>query len=145
MGEIALKEGAQTPKKKKGMPGFLKFLIIFISVIIGLALLLVAAAFICFYDGKHKDIPVKEQYETSEVFNELMVDSLDDAKANKKIAFALAEDQLNQIIYNAFKDNEEAKEYLKNFYVEVTDDSKFDFVAEVQAINFVKTRLSVQN
>ena len=142
MGEIALKEGAQTPKKKKGMPGFLKFLIIFISVIIGLALILVVTAFICFYDNGHKDVPVKADYETSEVFNELMVDSLDNAKANKKITFALAEDQLNQIIYNAFKDNEEAKEYLKNFYVEVND-GKFDFVAEAQALNFVKTRLTI--
>ena len=142
MGEIVLKDGAQTPKKKRGMPGFLKFLIIFISVIIGLALILVVTAFICFYDNGHKDIPVKADYETSEVFNEVMVDSLDNAKANKKITFALAEDQLNQIIYNAFKDKEEAKEYLKNFYVEVND-GKFDFVAEVSALNFVKTRLTI--
>ena len=142
MGEVVLKEGAQTPKKKRGMPGFFKFLIIFISVILGLAIILVVVAFICFYDGGHKDIPVKENYETSEVFNEVMVDSLDNAKTNKKITFALAEGQLNQIIYNAFKDKPEAKEYLKNFYVEVND-GKFDFVAEVQAINFVKTRLTI--
>ena len=142
MAELVLKEGAQTPKQKRGMPGFLKFLIIFISVIIGLALILVVTAFICFYDNGHKDVPVKAEYETSEVFNELMVDSLDHAKSNKKITFALAEDQLNQIIYNAFKDKEEAKEYLKNFYVEVND-GKFDFVAEAQALNFVKTRLTI--
>ena len=142
MAELVLKEGAQTPKQKRGMPGFLKFLIIFISVIIGLALVLVVTAFICFYDNGHKDVPVKAEYETSEVFNELMVDSLDHAKSNKKITFALAEDQLNQIIYNAFKDKEEAKEYLKNFYVEVND-GKFDFVAEAQALNFVKTRLTI--
>ena len=142
MGEIALKDGAQTPKKKKGMPGFLKFLIIFISVILGLAIILVVVAFICFFDNGHKNVPIKEQYETSEVFNELMVDSLDNTVTTKKITFALAEDQLNQIIYNAFKDNEDAKEYLKNFYVEVND-GKFDFVAEVQAINFVKTRLTI--
>ena len=142
MAELVLKEGAQTPKQKRGMPGFLKFLIIFISVIIGLALILVVTAFICFYDNGHKDAPVKAEYETSEVFNELMVDSLDHAKSNKKITFALAEDQLNQIIYNAFKDKEEAKEYLKNFYVEVND-GKFDFVAEAQALNFVKTRLTI--
>ena len=77
MGEITLKEGVQTPKKKKGMPGFFKFLIIFICVILGLAVILVVTAFICFYDNSHKDVTVKEQYETSEVFNEVMVDSLD--------------------------------------------------------------------
>ena len=142
MGEVILKEGAQTPKKKKGMPGFFKFLIIFISVILGLAIILVAAAFICFYDNGHKDVEVKADYETSEVFNEIMVDSLDNAKSNKKITFALAESHMNQIIYNAFKDKPEAKEYLKNFYVEVND-GKFDFVAEVSALNFVKTRLTI--
>ena len=142
MGEVVLKEGAQTPKQKRGMPGFLKFLIIFISVILGLAIILVVVAFICFYDNGHKDVPVKESYETSEVFNEVMVDSLDSAKTNKKITFSLAEGHLNQIIYNAFKDKPEAKEYLKNFYVEAND-GKFDFVAEVSAINFVKTRLTI--
>lgn len=142
MGEIVLKEGTQTPKKKKGMPGFFKFLIIFISVIVGLALIIVLVAFICFYDNSHKDVPVKADYETSEVFNEVMVDSLDNAKTNHKIEFALAESQLNQIIYNAFKDKEEARQYLKNFYVEVNDGT-FDFVLEVQAINFVKTKLTL--
>ena len=142
MGEIVLKEGTQTPKKKKGMPGFFKFLIIFISVIVGLALILVLVAFICFYDNSHKDVPVKADYETSDVFNEVMVDSLDNAKTNHKIEFALAESQLNQIIYNAFKDKEEARQYLKNFYVEVNDGT-FDFALEVQAINFVKTKLTL--
>ena len=143
MGEIALKEGAQTPKqKKKGMPGFFKFLIIFVSVIIGLALIIVVAAFICFYDKSHKEIEVKENYPTERVFNELMVDSLDNASTTKKMSFALTESQLNQIIYNAFKDQEEAQEYIKNFYVEVND-GKFDFVLEVQAVNFIKTRLVI--
>lgn len=143
MGEIALKEGAQTPtQKKKRMPGFLKFLIIFISVIVGLALLLVLAAFICFYDNSHKDVEVKAEYETSEVFNEVMVDSLDNTTVTKKMSFALAESHLNQIIYNAFKDKAEVNEYLKNFYVEA-EDGNFNFFLEAQAINFVKTKVTL--
>ena len=140
MGEIVLKEGTQTPKKKKGMPGFFKFLIIFICVIVGLAVLLVAVAFICFYDNSHKEVPVKADYETSEVFNEVMVDSLDRTKADKEINFKLVEGQLNQIIYNAFKDKPEVTEYIKNFYVEANDGT-FNFNIEASALNFVKSKL----
>ena len=140
MGEIVLKEGTQTPKKKKGMPGFFKFLIIFVCVIVGLALVLVAVAFICFYDNSHKEVPVKADYETSEVFNEVMVDSLDNTKAKKEMTFALVEDQINQIIYNALKDKPEVTEYIKNFYVEA-DNGAFNFTIEASALNFVKTKL----
>ena len=141
MGEISIKNGAvsQKPKKKK-MPGFLKFLITLVCIILGLALVIVAATYICFYDAGHKEIENKENYTTEAVFNEIMVDSLDNTVSNEKITFALTESHLNQVIYSAFEGSDEIKQYLNNFYVEAND-GKFDFVIEANAYSIFKSRL----
>ena len=140
MSEFVVKDGATPNKKKKRLPGFIRFLIGFFITIIVIAGLLVGAVFICFFDGSHKQTNVKEEYTNQEVFNEILVDSLDNTKTSQKINVAITEDQLNQVLYNAYKDNNELKGVIKNFFVEA-DNGKYNFIMEVDAMGYFKTRL----
>lgn len=125
---------------KKRMPGILRFLIGFLVTILIIVVLLVSALYICFFDNGHKNVNVRGDYDNAEVFNEVLVDSLDDTKTTKKMRIAITEDQINQLLYNAFKDKTEINEYVKNIYVEAKD-GQYDFVFEANAKNIFLTRM----
>lgn len=139
MSEIVVKEGS-TPKRKKRLPGFVRFLIGFVITILVIVALVVGAVFICFYDNNHKLTNVKDGYENQEVFNEIVVDSLDNTKTSQKINIAITEDQINQLLYNAYSNNTDLNGVIKNFYVEA-DNGTYNFVMEVDAMGYFRTRL----
>ena len=125
---------------RRRLPGILRFLIGFVITIVVIAVLLVAAVYICFFDNGHKSVNVKADYPNAEVFNEVLVDSLDDSVTTKKMKIAITEDQINQLLYNAFKDKTEINEYVKNIYVEANN-GQYDFVFEANAKNIFLTRM----
>ena len=139
MSEIIVKEG-QTPKKKKGLPGIVKFFIGFFITIFVIAGLLVAAVFICFFDNSHQNVEVKANYSNEAVINEVIVDSLDETVSTKKMKLALTENQLNQVLFNAYSSNDTVNQYVKNFYV-AADNGKYNFNVELDAKGFFKTKL----
>ena len=128
MAEIVIKNGG-TPKQKKRLPGIVRFLIGFIITILIIVALLVAALYICFFDNSHKATNVKADYPNEEVFNEVLVDSLDNTISTKQMQIAINQDQLTQVLYNAFNNEPQVTQFVKNIYVEA-DNAKYDFVGE---------------
>ena len=127
----------------KGAKGPIKLIIILVSVILGIPILLIGLVFILFYDSSHKVINVRSDYPMSEVFNDMMVDSLDNTVTNKEINIRLTQDALNQLLYNAVQDNAGvASNVIRGFYVEITD-TNYNFIFEADALGFFKTKLTL--
>ena len=141
MAEIVIKNGG-TPKQKKRLPGIVRFLIGFIITILIIVALLVAALYICFFDNSHKATNVKADYPNEEVFNEVLVDSLDNTISTKQMQIAINQDQLTQVLYNAFNDKPQVTQFVKNIYVEA-DNAKYDFVIEANAYSVFSSRLTL--
>ena len=143
-GEITISDNTSNRRKKKGLPGFVKFLIALLIIILVIPLILAIVAFILFFDAGHKDVEVSEDFPTEEVFRRVVVDSLDETPTTKLMSLAVTEDNLNQLLYNAMEGQPELKDVVKNFYVEAND-GKYDFTIEVNAANFFKTRAILQS
>lgn len=140
MAEITLKNSQPIPKKpKKRMKGWVIFLIVFFSIIIGLPLIVVAIVYACFFNAGFKDVTAKPGIETSQVFQDAMVDALDYTKSEKKIRVRVTEEMLNQAIYNAMEGFKNTDGYIHNVYVEIDEDC-YRFIVQVNVKGFFKTK-----
>ena len=139
---IEIKGGKPKKKKKKGMNGVAKFFIIFFSVILGIPVLLVGVVYACFYDGSHKEIPIQEGYDTEQMFNDMIVDSMDDAVEDEAVAMTVTDFQINQILHQSISGNPEVGQFIKNLYVDSTN-SQIQIVLEANIFDVFKTRLLV--
>ena len=101
------------------MKKFFKTLVIILIVFI---ILPVALIFIFFFDTGKMNVKYDENFNNEEWSTALVVDSLDNTAAAKEIKFMVTQDDINNLIHGAFKDNQELQKYLTELAVEITDD-----------------------
>ena len=89
MGDITLKNNKELPIKKKKKNIGLRIFLITLSVIIGLPLIGAGVLLILAIDKSHKELDVQENMTNEQVFENALVDALDDTKTSKKINFSL--------------------------------------------------------
>ena len=141
MGEITVKESSNKPAKKR-MPWWGKLLITLGIIFILIPGILVGVIYACFYDGSHKEVDVRDNVETAQVFEGAIVDSLDNTTSAKKMSVALKDNDLNQVLYNVLNANAQIKEYVPNFYVEASE-GKYNFYIEANFKNIFKTKVTL--
>ena len=128
-------------KKKHHLWGlWVPLIIIFALVILPLSVVL-----ILFYDPHHVDTGITEKKQETEIFSSVMTDMFDGCR-NKQapsIDLKITQQQLNQLLYNASSSlPSQASQYLKQFSVEITDDS-YVFDLEIEAFTIAKTHLKL--
>jgi len=137
-------EEKNLPKKKKKKSGVGKFFAIFFSIIIGIPLLLVGTVYACFYDSSHKEVLVQSNYETQDILNEVLVDSMDNTKTDHTLSLSLKTLNINTILKNVIAKNAALSQFVKNLYVDTATDT-FDMVLEADAYSIFKTKLTVSS
>lgn len=143
MSEITIKDGkAPNPSvKKKSKVGLVIGIIL--VVIILLPIIAVVIVYLLINDRTHVDVPYKQNYKPEDVINEILVDSLDKTRENKRMTFALAESHVNQIVQDTLRKHSDVREFVPTAYVQA-ENGNFDFYAEVNVKNFVYTRVCLK-
>ena len=101
------------------MKKFFKALIIILIVFI---IIPVALVFILFFDTGKLKVSYDNSFNNEDWAKALVVDSIDNTETEKTVKFMVTQDDINNLINNAFKDNNELKNYLTQLAVEITDD-----------------------
>ena len=101
------------------MKKFFKVLIILLVVFIVLP---VALLFIFVFDTGRMKVKYDDNFTTDEWVTNLVIDSLDHTKDEKAIKFIITEEDINNMIYSSFKDNEDLKQYMTQLAVDITND-----------------------
>ena len=131
-------ENQQTPnqkkKKSKGwLVGLVIFLLIFIVIPGSLALL-------C-YDTGMMDITYDENFDKNHFTSSLVNDSFDNVKDDGYLKFSVSESDINNLIYSTYKDNTQLRKYLKQFAIDVKEDT---YVFNISAkLGFYQTKLKI--
>lgn len=102
------------------MKKFLKGLLITLVVLI---ILPIALIFIFLFDTSRMQTKLDENFVTENWSKNLVVDSLDVTATEKKIRFGVSEEDINNIIYAAIKDNKELQKYLTQLAIDIQKDS----------------------
>ena len=101
------------------MKKFFKGLVIILIVFI---IIPVALVFILFFDTGKMKVKYDDSFNNEDWAKALVVDSLDYAETQKAAKFIVTEEDINNLIHGAFKDNKELSNYLTQLAVEITDD-----------------------
>lgn len=101
------------------MKKFFKVLIILLVVFIVLP---VALLFIFVFDTGRMKVKYDDNFTTDGWVTNLVIDSLDHTKDEKAIKFIITEEDINNMIYSSFKDNEDLKQYMTQLAVDITND-----------------------
>ncbi len=145
MPEYVLKNQQPIPNKAPGggkkHHGVLIAIIIILIIIILLPLITAGVLFALIYDSSHKDVDYDQNVTTQQVFNGMMVDSLDPTVSEKKMNLRMTERHMNTIMHVAFQ-NKVSLGLIKNFYV-LADNGNYHFNFELQALNFIKTTVEI--
>ena len=140
MGEYSVPSENVPLKPGKKMSFLAKFFIGLLIFILLLPFILIGVIYAMFYDPAHKDIKIKENFDIQEVFNEVLVDSLDYAKPDKKVNLRLTEDNFNNVLGNAIKGLSSGNGVVRNLYLEISE-TQYNFVMEINTWEFFKTRV----
>ena len=98
----------------------------FTGLIIALVVLIVlpiALLFIFFFDTGKMKVNYDENFTKDKWSMALVVDSLDDTETEKALSFSVSENDINNFIYSAIKDNEELNKYLTQLAIDIKEDS----------------------
>ena len=98
----------------------------FTGLIIALVVLIVlpiALLFIFFFDTGKMKVNYDENFTKDKWSTALVVDSLDDTETEKALSFSVSENDINNFIYSAIKDNEELNKYLTQLAIDIKEDS----------------------
>lgn len=129
-------------KKKHHLWGlWIPLIVIFAIIVVPLGL-----ALALFYDPSHVDTGITEKKEQQLVFGDIMTEMFDGCRNNEdpSIDLKIKQQQLNQLLYNVSSDlPEQAKQFLKQFSVKITDDS-YIFDLEISAYNVAKTHIKLE-
>ena len=101
------------------MKKFFKALVIILIVFI---IIPVALVFILFFDTGKMKVNYDDNFNNEDWAKALVVDSLDNTETNKAAKFIVTQDDINNLIHGAFKDNKDLSNYLTQLAVEITDD-----------------------
>jgi hypothetical protein len=126
-------------KKKKRHVG----LKIVLSLVIILIVVPVVVIYACFYDNTTASFVGSDTTDNTVLFQKKTVDAFDSCADGHKIAFAISEDDLNQLLYTASKSlPDSSKDYLKKFTVSIENDS-YHFLLDIQATALFATRVDI--
>ena len=106
------------------MKKFFKALVIILIVFI---IIPVALVFILFFDTGKMKVNYDDNFNNEDWAKALVVDSLDNTETNKAAKFIVTQDDINNLIHGAFKDNKDLSNYLTQLAVEITDHHLMDF------------------
>ena len=116
---------------KKFFRGLLILLIVFI-------ILPVAFVFIFLFDTGKMKVDYNDNFTKEDWSKALVVDSLDYAPTEKVARFQVTENDINNFIYSALKDNAQFNEYVTQLAIDITDDS---YVVNISGkLSFFETR-----
>ncbi len=101
------------------MKKFFKAIIILLVVFI---LIPVALVFILFFDTGKMKVKYDDNFKNEDWSKSLVVDSLDYTESEKAAKFIVTEEDINNLIHAAFKDNKDLSNYLTQLAVDITDD-----------------------
>lgn len=101
------------------MKKFFKALIILLIVFI---IIPVALVFILFFDTGKMKVNYDDNFKNEDWSKALVVDSLDYTESDKAAKFIVSEEDINNLIHAAFKDNKDLSNYLTQLAVDITDD-----------------------
>lgn len=102
------------------MKRFFKGLLITLVVLI---ILPIALLFIFVFDTGKMSVVYDDTFSAEKMSEKLVVDSLDHTKENKKVEFSITEQDINNYIYSAIKDNKQLNKYLTQLAIDIKDDS----------------------
>lgn len=88
-----------------------------------LIVLPIALLFIFFFDTGKMKVDYNENFTAEKWSNALVVDSLDTAKDEQYISFVATENDINNFIHSAIKDNTELTKYLTQLAIDIQEDS----------------------
>lgn len=100
---------------KKFFKGLAIILIVFIIIP-------VALVFILFFDTSRMKVDYDDTFKNEDWASSLVVDSLDYTESEKAAKFIVTQDDINNLIRGAIKDNNDLNKYLTQLAVEITDD-----------------------
>ena len=117
------------------MKKFLKGLVIFLVIFIVLP---VAFVFIFLFDTGKMPVQYSDTFNKEDWTKALVVDSLDTAPTERVVRFEVSENDINNFIHDALKDNAQFNEYVTQLAVDITDDS---YVLSISGkLSFFETR-----
>ena len=102
------------------MKKFFKGLLITLVVLI---ILPIALLFIFVFDTGKMAVNYDETFTQQAMTERLVVDSLDHTVDNKQIRFSITEDDINNYIHAAIKDNDKLNKYLTQLAIDIKEDS----------------------
>ena len=100
-----------------------KFFIALAVILTVFVILPVALTFILFFDTGKMNVTYDEHYSKEHMAQALVVDSLDNTVSDKVAKFSVSENDINNMIHEATKDNEEFNKYITQLAIDITDDS----------------------
>ena len=101
------------------MKKFFKALIIILIVFI---IIPIALVFILFFDTGKMKVKYDDNFKNEDWAKALVVDSLDYTESDQAAKFIVTQDDINNLIHAAMKDNKELNKYLTQLAVDIEDD-----------------------
>ena len=130
-------QAAPAKKKKKKKVGLIIFLVVFLVIFV----LPPAFVFIFIFDTGKMKVTYDETFDQSAWANALVMDSLDDTSTDGYAKFSITESDINNILYAPFQENEELKNYVTQFAIDIRKDS---YIFNISAkFGFFETRLRI--
>ena len=102
------------------MKKFFRGLLITLVVLI---ILPIALLFIFVFDTGKMSVTYDDNFTQETMTKRLVVDSLDHTVDDKQIKFSITEQDINNYIHAAIKDNEQLNKYLTQLAIDIKDDS----------------------
>ena len=102
------------------MKKFFKGLLITLVVVI---ILPIALIFIFLFDTSKMNVKYDDNFNSETWSKAMVVDSLDYAPSEKKAKFVVTENDINNLINSAFKENKEVTKYLTQFAIDIQKDA----------------------
>ena len=135
--DLTIKVGK--PKKKKSK----KKVVIIVLLVVFLVLFVFPPAFvfIFIYDSGKMKVTYDETFDSDKWAESLVVDSLDYTASEGCAKFSITESDVNNMIYQSYKDSEEMQQFVKQIAIDVRKNS---YVFSISAsLGFFNTRIQI--
>lgn len=135
--DLTIKVGK--PKKKKSK----KKVVIIVLLVVFLVLFVFPPAFvfIFIYDTSKMKVTYDEAFDSDKWAESLVVDSLDNTVSEGAAKFSITESDVNNMLYQSYKDSEEMQQFVKQIAIDVRKNS---YVFSISAsLGFFNTRIQI--
>ena len=135
--DLTIKVGK--PKKKKSK----KKVVIIVLLVVFLVLFVFPPAFvfIFIYDTSKMKVTYDEAFDSDKWAESLVMDSLDNTVSEGAAKFSITESDVNNMLYQSYKDSEEMQQFVKQIAIDVRKNS---YVFSISAsLGFFNTRIQI--